>query len=321
MTKIDLITGFLGSGKTTFIKHYVNYLLNQGEKICILENDYGAINVDTMLLSELESDNCDIEMVAGGCDYDCHKRRFKTKLITMAMLGYSRVIIEPSGIFDVDEFFDIIHESPVSSMYDLENVITIVNSEISDSLSHESEYLLASQAAYAGCIVFSHIDCPNKKIIEKLCNRVNESLMNIKCKRVFDSGNTFFVSRVYLSDSDFEKISHSGYATNSFVKKFSMESNGFESLFFMNTAMNIDVLTEKISTLFSDSSIGRVVRVKGFIMSENDNNWIEINATEKEINTSITSKGQDVLIVIGENLNRKKIDTYFQSRYSSCRLD
>ena len=170
MTKIDLITGFLGSGKTTFIKHYVNYLLNQGEKICILENDYGAINVDTMLLSELESDNCDIEMVAGGCDYDCHKRRFKTKLITMAMLGYSRVIIEPSGIFDVDEFFDIIHESPVSSMYDLENVITIVNSEISDSLSHESEYLLASQAAYAGCIVFSHIDCPNKKIIEKLCN-------------------------------------------------------------------------------------------------------------------------------------------------------
>ena len=127
MTKIDLITGFLGSGKTTFIRYYVKYLTGIGEKVCILENDYGAINIDTMLLADLKSDNCDIEMVAGGCDYDCHRRRFKTKLITMAMLGFTRVIVEPSGIYDVDEFFDILNESPVDSMYCISNVITIIN--------------------------------------------------------------------------------------------------------------------------------------------------------------------------------------------------
>ena len=98
MVKADLITGFLGAGKTTFIRKYVSYLLSQGEKVCILENDYGAVNVDMMLLSDLKGENLGIEMVAGGCDYDCHRRRFRTKLITMAMLGYSRVIIEPSGI-------------------------------------------------------------------------------------------------------------------------------------------------------------------------------------------------------------------------------
>ena len=43
-------------------------------------------------------------MVSGGCDADCHRRRFKTKLIAMGMCGYDRVIVEPSGIFDVDEF-------------------------------------------------------------------------------------------------------------------------------------------------------------------------------------------------------------------------
>ena len=39
MITIDLITGFLGSGKTTFLRKYVKYLLAQGENICILEND------------------------------------------------------------------------------------------------------------------------------------------------------------------------------------------------------------------------------------------------------------------------------------------
>ena len=81
MVQVDLITGFLGSGKTTFIKKYARYLMEQGQNIGILENDFGAINVDMMLLRELEGENCELEMVAGGCDKDCYRRRFRTKLI------------------------------------------------------------------------------------------------------------------------------------------------------------------------------------------------------------------------------------------------
>ena len=85
MIKIDLITGFLGSGKTTFIRKYVKYLTDKGLKIGILENDYGAVNVDAMLLQDILGESCDLEMVAGGCDADCHRRRFKTKLIAMGI--------------------------------------------------------------------------------------------------------------------------------------------------------------------------------------------------------------------------------------------
>ena len=49
MVKIDLITGFLGSGKTTFIRKYAQYLMDAGNNIGILENDYGAVNVDIKL--------------------------------------------------------------------------------------------------------------------------------------------------------------------------------------------------------------------------------------------------------------------------------
>ena len=65
MVKIDLITGFLGAGKTTFLKKYAEYLIAKGQNIGILENDFGAVNVDMMLLQDLMGDNCELEMVSG----------------------------------------------------------------------------------------------------------------------------------------------------------------------------------------------------------------------------------------------------------------
>ncbi|MBS7046311.1 MAG: GTPase (G3E family), partial [Eubacterium sp.] len=103
MIKMDLITGFLGAGKTTFIKKYASYFIKQGQTVGILENDYGAINVDMMLLQDLMSDNCELEMISGGCDEETHRRRFKTKLISMGMCGYDRVIVEPSGVYDIED--------------------------------------------------------------------------------------------------------------------------------------------------------------------------------------------------------------------------
>ena len=50
-TKVDLVTGFLGAGKTTFIKKYARYLLDKGCKIGVLENDFGAVNVDMLIFA------------------------------------------------------------------------------------------------------------------------------------------------------------------------------------------------------------------------------------------------------------------------------
>ena len=59
MVQVDLITGFLGAGKTTFLRRYVRYLVQQGHKVCILENDFGAVNVDAMLVQEVLGPGCD----------------------------------------------------------------------------------------------------------------------------------------------------------------------------------------------------------------------------------------------------------------------
>ena len=113
MVQVDLITGFLGAGKTTFLRRYAAWWAGQGVRVCVLENDFGAVNVDAMLLQDLEAVGVEVETISGGCDCDTHQRRMRTKLISMAMRGFERVIVEPSGIFDVDEFFDVLRDEPL----------------------------------------------------------------------------------------------------------------------------------------------------------------------------------------------------------------
>ena len=157
MIKIDLITGFLGSGKTTFLKQYAKYLMAQGKNIGILENDFGAVNVDMLLLQELRGDQCELEMISGGCD----------KLISMGMSGYDRILVEPSGIYDVDEFFDTLFDEPLNRWYEAGSVITILDAGLDEKLSEEEEYLLASEAANAGKIVLSKVQNVSEEFYRK----------------------------------------------------------------------------------------------------------------------------------------------------------
>ena len=138
MIKVDLITGFLGAGKTTFLLRYAKYLMAQGMKIGILVYDHGAVNVDMPLLKELRGEQCELEMLAGGCDPDCHRRRFRSKLIAMGMSGYDRVIIEPSGVFDMDEYYDTLNEQPLDRWYEAGSVIAVVDAKLGHPLPVDS---------------------------------------------------------------------------------------------------------------------------------------------------------------------------------------
>lgn len=304
MIKIDLITGFLGSGKTTFIKKYAKYLIGKGEKIGILENDFGAVNVDMMLLQELQGDNCNIETVAGACDADCHKRRFKTKLIAMAMSGYDRVIIEPSGIFDTDEFFDTLREEPLDRWYESGNVIAIADSRLEEDLSENSEYLLTSQIANAGTIILSRVQETSPEIVSRTVLHIRKSLENFNRKNSPD--NIIIKDWNEFSENDFEKISLCGYVKADFTKRFS--AGNYSSVYFMNSKISVDELKQKADKIFKDKNCGNVFRIKGFIFE--NNRWFEINATEKNISVSDIRNGQEIIIIIGENLVKENISKY-----------
>lgn len=311
MKKIDLVTGFLGSGKTTFIRKYAGYLMDKGYKVGILENDFGAVNVDMMLLQDLVGDKCDLEMVAGGCDADCHKRRFKTKLIALRMQDFDRIIVEPSGIFDLDEFFDTLREAPLDRWYQIGSVISVVDAGLEDDLSKQAEYVLASETAYAGMIVLSKTGSVSEDKIADTIAHLNRSLENVKCKRKISSE---VIRKVWteFTDEDFQDIMDSGYKSESFEKLDFDQRDIFNTVYLMNYKFTEESLCQTVKNIMQDTACGNVLRIKGFAQLEKDK-WTELNATKQNISVKPIEKGQEVLIVIGENLDEEKIKYYAEN--------
>ena len=303
MVKIDLITGFLGSGKTTFIKKYARYLLDQGLNIGILENDFGAVNVDMMLLKDLEGDHCELEMVSGGCDADCHRRRFKTKLIAMGMCGYDRVIVEPSGIFDMDEFFDILREEPLDQWYEIGSVIAVVDAGLDCGQSEAADYLLASEAAGAGCIVLSKVKNVSAEQTETVKAHLEQAMKKVGCRRSL-FGHIIASDWEQFTEEDYQRLMNCGYEPASYRKTDAAAA--FDSLFFMNLELAAEELKERTARLFEEPGCGHILRVKGFVKAE-DGRWLELNATRREQTLAVSPDGQEVLIVIGEQLSKETI--------------
>ena len=311
MVKVDLITGFLGAGKTTFIKKYARYLMDQGMNIGILENDLGAINVDMMLLHDLEGEQCELEMVSGGCDRDCYKRRFKTKLIAMGMCGYDRVLIEPSGVFDVDDFFDTLYEEPLDRWYKIGNVITVVDAALQTDLSREADYVLASEAADAGCVLLSRSQEVTEEQIQDTIRHLNRALKDIQCKRILKD-EIFVKNWEEFTDEDFQRILTSGYVAESYQKMSLEDSDIFDSLNFMNHGLSESEMQHTAEQILKDPACGTVLRIKGFCQKENKT-WVELNATHHETLLRKTEAGQEVLIVIGQKLDEERIRQYLAS--------
>ena len=308
MIQVDLITGFLGSGKTTFIKRYAKYLMDQGMRIGILENDFGAVNVDMLLLQDLSGEQCDLEMIAGGCDKDCHRRRFKTKLIAMGMAGYDRVLVEPSGIFDVDEFFDILYEEPLDRWYRAGNVIAIADAKLEEHLSEQAEFLLACEVACAGCVVLSKVQEAEKEQVLGIKNHLERALDSVQCKRRFQENEIIAKDWDTLTDEDFARIASCGWKPADYRKMDLDPKKTFSSLYFMNLKMSGEMLKEAVRAVFHDPACGNIFRIKGFLKEENE--WLELNATAQNLSLTPIPVGQEVLIVIGEGLEREAISRY-----------
>lgn len=307
MVTIDLITGFLGSGKTTFLKKYAEYLMNQGLHIGILENDFGAINVDMLMLHELRGEQCELEMIAGGCDAESHRRRFRTKLISMRMCGYDRVIVEPSGIYDVDEFFDVLREEPLDQWYEIGNVIAILDARLEKDLSEQADYLLASEVANAGKVILSHADTATKEQCEDTVAHLNRALEQIRCKRRIDSGQDILQKNLTeLTAEELDTVFHAGYRLESYRKADLENEQTFDSLFFMEEEITSEALERVVPRLFAGKDYGEVFRIKGFVKN-GEGQWMELNATHDSSTLQSIAVGQDVLIVIGEHLQENKI--------------
>ena len=319
MKKTDLITGILGAGKTTFITSYARHMAEKGGHVCLIANDYGAISVDRALLEEKNGDLCDIEMVVAG-DPDCQRRRFRTKLISMGMLGYDRVIVEPSGVFDTEEFYNILYDDPIHSWYEIGNVISIVPADIPEDLPENSEYLLADQAATAGLIVVSKVQENDIRDIPRTVRRIRARLQRagekFHCTRDFQTAPVLVRQWENFTEEDWNRVENAGRVSADMVRMHFVEDGSFQSLFYFHVNRSEVEMRALAAELLTDRKrYGRVIRIKGFFHDAETHAWMSLNATAEktEIRPSAAKKDdrEEVIIVVGGQMNEKAVGEAF----------
>ena len=90
------------------------------------------------------------------------------------------------------------------------------------------------------------------------------------------------------------------------------EEEVFQSLYFMDQKTEVERAKTIAENLLKDPSCGKVHRVKGFLLDERGQ-WLELNATARELTVKPVAVGQDVIIVIGEKLDKEKISSFFEN--------
>ena len=148
------------------------------------------------------------------------------------MSGYDRILVEPSGIYDVDEFFDTLYDEPLNRWYEAGSVITILDAGLDEKLSEEEEYLLASEAANAGKIVLSKVQNVSEEKKEETIAHLNRTLEQAGCRRQFSDAEILQKNWDDLTEDDFKMLSECSYRSEDYRKLDFGEQQTFDSLCF-----------------------------------------------------------------------------------------
>lgn len=97
-----------------------------------------------------------------------------------------------------------------------------------------------------------------------------------------------------------------GWRQTSYVKLHFDEHKAFTSLYFLEAGRSVAQVRQAAQTLLHDAKYGHVLRVKGFIPA--GGGWVELNAARDAITIQPIPSGQEVLIVIGEGLDKAAIE-------------
>ncbi len=170
MTKIDIFSGFLGAGKTTLIKKLIEEAY-KGEKVVLIENEFGEIGIDGGFLKEA---GVQINEMNSGC-ICCSLVGDFSAALKKVINEYSpdRVIIEPSGVGKLSDVILAVEEARLSDAV-LNGFTTVVDvNKCNMYIKNFGEFFL-NQVEHAATIVLSHTGGADEKKIKACVDLLKE---------------------------------------------------------------------------------------------------------------------------------------------------
>lgn len=152
MTKIDIISGFLGAGKTTLIKKLLTDKAFGDEKVVLVENEFGEIGIDGKLFDEA---GIEVHEMNSGCICCSLVGDFKTALKQVVEDYHpDRVIIEPSGVGKLSDVISAVKEAEIDDVV-INSTTTIVDAGKAKLYSKNFGEFFDDQVKTAGTVILS----------------------------------------------------------------------------------------------------------------------------------------------------------------------
>ena len=166
MTKIDVISGFLGAGKTTLIKKLLKEAWN-GEQVVLIENEFGEIGIDGGFLKDA---GIEITEMNSGCICCSLVGDFGTALKeVMEKYHPDRIVIEPSGVGKLSDVVRAVEKAELGDEAVLNSAITVVDANKAKLYVKNFGEFFVNQVENAGTIILSRTgDISDEKLKKTL---------------------------------------------------------------------------------------------------------------------------------------------------------
>ena len=303
--KINLIFGFLGSGKTTLIRRL---LKDQPDlsKTAVIVNEFGDVGIDGLIL---EGDNVDIIELASGC-LCCNLKGPMLDAIDeiQASRNIETLLIESSGVAEPVDTLETLTDPKLRSKFDIGPIVTVVNAPHFEKLTEILGDFFADQIKNADILILNKIDLINSSEIEEIRSLVQE--LNQRADLIYAEH----------CDVNLNELLRTEYRTN---ETFSIEQSGLDrpsrqhhdhqhdqmdSLVIENTN---DVTRQQLESWFQ-SLPNKLYRAKGFVMVDGAHRLVQYSMGQLNIEKNDRPTPFQ-MVFIGKDIDRPLIKSQYES--------
>ena len=171
MTKVDIISGFLGAGKTTFIKELISKVYG-GEKMVLIENEFGEIGVDSRFMQDA---GIEVTEMNSGCICCTLVGDFARSLKQVVDTYHpDRIIIEPSGVGKLSDVAKAVSDMQEEAQIEVDSLITVVDSKKAKMYMKNFGEFFDNQIEYANTIVLSRTQMMDEAKLKECIDLLRE---------------------------------------------------------------------------------------------------------------------------------------------------
>ena len=161
MTKINIISGFLGAGKTTLIQKLIKEVY-AGQKVVLVENEFGEIGIDGGFLKD---SGIVVNEINSGCICCTLQGDFRTALQEVVEKYHpDHIIIEPSGVGKLSDILSVVKD--VEGL-ELNSYSTVVDAKRCETYHKNFKEFFDDQITTAACIILSRTQLVDEETLQK----------------------------------------------------------------------------------------------------------------------------------------------------------